>query len=101
MHYTILAAENGLTASLNGRFTFADHQAFRALVAAIERAAGSQVALDLASLDFIDSAALGMLLVANDACRKGGQTMIVRHPKGQVRRTLEISAMHAVFQIQD
>jgi anti-anti-sigma factor len=100
MNYTVATDEQGLRAALSGRFTFQDHAVFRDLLGVIETAKGVRVAMDLASVEFIDSAALGMLLMANDACRKAGLTLIARHPTGQVRRTLEIAAIGSIFQIQ-
>ncbi len=100
MNYSIATDDQGLRASLSGRFTFQDHAVFRNLLGAIQTAKGVRVAMDLGSVEFIDSAALGMLLVANDACRKAGLTFIAEHPNGQVRRTLEISAMGSIFQIK-
>jgi anti-anti-sigma factor len=101
MKYSLATDAQGLRATLSGRFTFQDHAVFRGLLGAIQAATIGPVTVDLGEVDFIDSAALGMLLVANDACRKAGLTLIAQHPKGQVRRTLEISAMGSIFQIQD
>ena len=101
MQYTLSTQPDGVTATLSGRFTFADHQAFRELIGNIEMAPGRCIAVDLDAVEFLDSAALGMLLLANDASEKAGAAFVVRHPRGQVRRTLEITEMAALFSIQD
>lgn len=100
MQHTLVVDTEGLRASLTGRFTFQDYPDFRRLLNAIEATTGRRVAVDLEALEFIDSAALGMLLIANDACKKAGLSFLVQHPKGQVYRTLEIAAMGSIFQIQ-
>lgn len=101
MQYAVEANAHGITASLRGRFTFADHQRFRDLIGQFGQAAGKQVVLDLESVEFVDSAALGMLLVASDATRGAGASLLVRRPRGQVRRTFEIADMAALFEVSD
>jgi anti-anti-sigma factor len=100
MQYTISPDDQGLSATLLGRFTFQDHGVFRGLIDAIQSAKGRRVAVDLSAVDFIDSAGLGMLLVANEACKKAGLEFIANRPKGQVLRTLEVTSMGAIFKIQ-
>jgi anti-anti-sigma factor len=100
MQYTILPDDQGFRAVLTGRFTFQDHAVFRGLVGAIQTARGQRVAIDLEGVEFIDSAGLGMLLVANDACKKAGLDFVTQKPQGQVRRTMEIAAMGSIFTIQ-
>ena len=106
MQFTLVEDEKGILAALNGRFTFQDHAAFRGLLNAIasakpNSAQAGTVALDIKALEFIDSAAIGMLLMANDASKKAGLRFVVRSPQGQVRRTLETASLATIFPIQD
>jgi anti-anti-sigma factor len=73
---------------------------FRGVIGAIQTANGKRVSVDLSGVEFIDSAGLGMLLVAHDACKKSGLEFIAKSPKGQVLRTLQIASMGSVFKIQ-
>ena len=99
MQFTISSDEHGIRAVLTGRFTFQDHAVFSGLVTAIHSARGTRVAIDLGAVEFIDSAGLGMLLVANDACKKTGLEFIAQNPKGQVLRTLQVASMGSIFKI--
>jgi anti-anti-sigma factor len=99
MKYALSTDEHGLHATMSGRFTFHDHTVFRGLLEAIHGATVGCVTVDLGGVEFIDSAALGMLLLANDACQKVGLKLVAQHPNGQVRRTLDIAAMGSIFQI--
>jgi anti-anti-sigma factor len=100
MQYTISSDDQGVSAVLTGRFTFQDHAVFRGLVTTIQSARGKRVSIDLGAVEFIDSAGLGMLLVANDACKKAGLEFIAQNPKGQVLRTLEVASMGSIFKIK-
>jgi anti-anti-sigma factor len=100
MQYTVTPDDQGLQATLTGRFTFQDHGVFRGLVAAIQTARGQRVAVDLSAVEFIDSAGLGMLLVANDACKKAGLAFIAQKPKGQVLRTMQVASIGSILTIQ-
>ncbi len=100
MQYTIRPDAQGFVAILSGRFTFQDHATFRGLIGAVQSASGTRVALDLSAVEFIDSAGLGMLLVANDACKKAGLEFVAQKPRGQVLRTMEVSSMGSIFKIQ-
>lgn len=101
MQYAVETGEKRITATLRGRFTFADHQSFRELIDQFGRAAGGQVVLDMEAVEFVDSAALGMLLVASDATRGAGAALLVRRPRGQVRRTFEAADIGELFDVSD
>ncbi len=101
MQFALTSRPGQTTAFLNGRFTFADHQAFRDLLRHIGSTKLDRFVIDLSAVEFLDSAALGMLLVASDACHDAGSSFLVQSPRGQVRRTLDIAEMGAVFAIQD
>ena len=52
--------------SLIGEFTFTDYAMFREILSRLTRTRDTEIAIDLSRLDFVDSAALGMLLIARD-----------------------------------
>jgi anti-anti-sigma factor len=86
--------------AITGRFGFADYSSFKNLLSQMT-ASGTDWVMDLGAMDFIDSAGLGMLLVATEEFRRSGRTLILRHPSGQVRRTLEITTMRDLFTIEE
>jgi anti-anti-sigma factor len=86
--------------AITGRFGFADYSSFKNLLSRMI-ASGTDWVIDLGAMDFIDSAGLGMLLVATEEFRRSGHTLILRHPRGQVRRTLEITTMRDLFTIEE
>jgi len=88
------------TATLAGEFTFADHGVFRTMIGKLVKTKDSTCVLDLARLEFIDSAGLGMLLIARDEAKKANRKLVLRHPAGQVKRMLEISKFGTQLTIQ-
>lgn len=90
------------TVVLRGRFTFAAHAAFRDLLSleAERITGGGTLAFDLSAVEFIDSAALGMLLLAREAARQKACRIVLRGATGQVRRMLSVSKFETMFLVE-
>lgn len=85
-----------LTIAINGRFDFGLHQAFRD---AYERFKDTPVVIDLKDTTYIDSSALGMLLLLRD--HAGGDESDIRlvNSSADVRKILAISNFDKLFDI--
>ncbi|WP_339453659.1 STAS domain-containing protein [Pseudomonas sp. EA_5y_Pfl2_R50] len=87
-----------LTISVNGRFDFGKHQAFRD---AYEKARPepASIIVDLKETTYLDSSALGMLLLLRD--HAGGDEAQVRvvNVNSDVRKILAISNFDKLFDI--
>lgn len=87
-----------LTIAIQGRFDFGAHQAFRD---AYERVDGAprRYQVDLQGTTYLDSSALGMLLLLRD--HAGGDHAQIRllNCNGDVRKILAISNFEQLFQI--
>tara|TARA_B100001765_G_scaffold165589_1_gene108973 strand:- start:26 stop:331 length:306 start_codon:yes stop_codon:yes gene_type:complete len=88
-----------LTINVKGRFDFGAHQEFRS---AYERSGMTprQYVVDLHETDYIDSSALGMLLLLRD--HAGGDSADIRivHCNPDVRKVLSISNFEQLFSIE-
>ncbi len=91
---------DGVVISLRGSFTFKDHHGFRAVLDALAAARGGRRLLDLSRVDFLDSAALGMLLIAEDETSRANGKLVLRNPSVQIARLFELSAMDTLFNIE-
>lgn len=49
------------------------------------------IEVDFEGVDYMDSAALGMLLQLRDSCASGGRKLLIRHCHGLVRRLLQVA----------
>lgn len=82
---------------LSGRLTFAENNSFRTVVEGLEKDGRDHVVLDLAGLEFIDSAGMGLLLVARDLMRARGGSVTLANAGGQVARMLTLAKFGDFF----
>lgn len=85
---------------LSGRFDFNSHREFRD---AVDRALATpdtiEVTVDLGSVAYLDSSALGMLLMLRDKAKTSGKTVSLANAKGSVRQVLDIANFGKLFPI--
>lgn len=84
---------------LSGRFTFTDYTVFRKLVTDILSSKVPRLVFDLSNVEFMDSAALGMLLLARDETSGNNQALSLRGASGQVQRVLAVARFDALFEM--
>lgn len=87
--------------AISGKFTFADRQVFRDLFKDITDQDIKRLCIELSQVEFVDSAALGILLLARDEAEKASTALVLKSPQGQVKRMFEISKFHDLFNIED
>lgn len=100
MHALTRLKETTCHASLSGRFTFGDQQAFATVVAQFENPAVQILRLDLTEVEFIDSAALGMLLLALEKAEKLDKKLVLCGATGQVKKMFGMANFHTIFTIE-
>ena len=100
MEHSAVVNGDSLEVSLNGKFTFADNKTFNVFLDDITRGKHKRVVINLAGVDFIDSAALGILLLTRDRCDKASASLVVRNPRGQVKQMFDISRFSELFRIE-
>lgn len=76
-----------------GRFTFADRELFEELMSAMLRCIGPRVVLDMANLEFLDSAGLSMILIAREECQKRNLSLLIQQPGPRVLQLFRLSAL--------
>ena len=92
---------NGLgRVKVSGRMTHKDHKAFRDILGRINEAKPAKVIFDLAQVEFLDSSALGMLLIVRDATVQQNHTVVLQGASGQVDKLMKIAKLHKYFDIQ-
>ena len=85
---------------LNGRFDFAAHKEFRG---ACEQMLATpnleEIEIDLRGVDYLDSSALGMLLLLKERAGKTGGKVRLSHCQPSVRQILDIANFGKLFVI--
>lgn len=90
MPHSIQERAEGQVISFSGRITFRDSGDFKNLLGGMKALSGRRVVFDFSDVEFLDSAALGMLLQARDKVRGGGASFSLRGVRGQVKRIMDI-----------
>ncbi len=97
MDYAVRDSGGVRELELRGQLTFEADAGFRQIVEAWEKGGVRECVLNLAAVDFIDSAGLGLLVLANNAARRTDVLLRMKHPRGQVREMIEISEFHTII----
>jgi anti-sigma B factor antagonist len=85
--------------ALTGELDLATAPQLRERLALLAEEHQKHIVLDLASLDFIDSTGLSVLVMLLNRTRAVGGSVAVRHPSQPVLRILEITGLASVFAI--
>ncbi|MCW2238005.1 STAS domain-containing protein [Azospirillum canadense] len=85
---------------MTGRLEFTDHDSLPDIVALLDRPGLEQFMLDLSDLAFIDSAGLGMLLILQEEAEQRNAKLVVRGPRDDVRRSLDLARIGDILTIE-
>ena len=96
-----VSKESGKTViKLSGRFDFNAHRDFRvAYEALLGDPSVTTVAVDFDGVDYLDSSALGMLLMLRDKLGGQNKMVVLTSVKGSVKQVLDIANFGKLFQI--
>lgn len=101
MEHSSIATGDTLEMSLSGKFTFADNRSFQPALEGIGNNLYKRVVINLKEVSFIDSAALGILLLIRDRCDKSSTQLLIKNPLGQVKQMFEVSRFSELFSISN
>ena len=88
-----------LTIKVDGRFDFSAHQEFRDAYESISTDVNNYI-LDLSSTSYLDSSALGMLLLLRDHAGGDNANIKITKCNDDVKKILTISNFEQLFTIQ-
>ncbi len=85
---------------MSGRFEFAAHREFRdAYTPALANDQVKDIQLHMSQIDYIDSAALGMLLIIREKSNLARKSISLSSPSAAVKQVLEIANFEKLFTI--
>ena len=86
---------------LNGRFDFSAHRTFwDSFAPSLDNKEVREVEIDLGSVDYLDSSALGMLLMLREKAQAANKTVALANCRGSVRQVLDIANFAKLFSIR-
>ena len=88
-------------ARLSGRMMFSDNPAFRVLLDEARSSGAKRYVFDLSELASVDSAGLGMFLIAAEQAKKSGLPLTLCRPSGQVKQLLALARFDKLVAIQE
>lgn len=101
MEVNVATANGRAVLRLRGRFDFNAHRDFReAIDNALAQPDAAEVQVDLGSVDYLDSSALGMLLMLRDRCKSANKAVSLANCRGAVKQVLDIANFSRLFQME-
>lgn len=101
MEYAIQTQGEDAVIQMRGRLTFNDHARLRALIREMVGGAARRQILDLSTLEFVDSAGIGMLLIAREEMAGVDKQLVLRGAQGQVKRVLTVAQLGKIVTVED
>ncbi|MEY4577817.1 MAG: hypothetical protein RL701_2520 [Pseudomonadota bacterium] len=94
---TVRQSDTCTIIKINGRFDFSCHNDFREAYAAAP--SGTEFVVDMGGTSYMDSAALGMLLLLREHVQQQGGRVSITNCRGQTYDVLQIANFHRLFKI--
>lgn len=90
---------NELVIAISGQFDFGLHRDFRDAYRDVVDVA--RFAVDLKQTEYMDSSALGMLLLLREHAESRGAAVELRNVNGELDRILRIANFHQLFEVRN
>lgn len=100
MKHEVVVADNEVVVRLSEALTFSDHGAFRDVLKSVISNGLHKCIFDLSKLESVDSAGLGMFMIASEELEKENWKMVLRSPQGQVKQLLDLAKIKDVVPIE-
>ncbi len=101
MQITTRSADTTFTLALQGRFDFHSHREFReSYQAALDSGATREIEIDFRGVDYLDSSALGMLLLLREKADALGKQVTLAHMHGMVKQVLDVANFGKLFNMK-
>ena len=86
--------------SISGRFDFQTHRDFKAAYTpSLGNAAVNGIEVELSDVVYLDSSALGMMMLLRERAQAAGKTVVLVRPNPAIVQILEIANFNKLFKI--
>ena len=83
-----------VTLKLEGNFTYTQRKPFQEVLRAVSTGDVQEIVIDLSQVAFLDSAALGLLMISHRQLQAEKRTLSLAHPQPTVRQIIELANLH-------
>jgi anti-anti-sigma factor len=100
MQANVTVKEGQALVRLQGRFDFNAHREFREAIDTVLSSPATVVTVDFAGVEYLDSSALGMLLMLRDRAKSAAREVTLSGCRGAVKQILDIANFGKLFKIE-
>lgn len=97
MYYETKDIAGGKEIILNDPFTFRDHQPFFEIVSMIKNNNHKKIVFNMEECDFIDSAALGMFVIAHDEASSKSTRLAIKGARSNVKELMYAARFDTLY----
>ena len=97
MNYKTIDIKDGKEVMISGSFTFRDHDTFFEIVSLIKSAQDKKIVFNMSECDFIDSAALGMFVIAHDEASSKGVALSIKGVTGKPKDVMYAARFDSLY----
>jgi anti-anti-sigma factor len=99
MQANVIVNEGRAVIGLKGRFDFNAHRDFREAIDTALASPATAIVVDFGGVEYLDSSALGMLLMLRDRARSAAREVVLTSCRGAVKQILDIANFGKLFSI--
>lgn len=102
MSINIQVRDHAARITMSGRFDFEVHRDFKsAYTTLLEDAAVHGIEVELSKVDYLDSAALGMLMLLHERAKEANKPVALLNASGVVSQVMEVANFSKIFSIRN
>ncbi|HQY57498.1 MAG: STAS domain-containing protein [Nitrospira sp.] len=88
-----------VTLKLEGNFTYTQRKPFQEALKAVGTNQVDEIVIDLSQVAFLDSAALGLLMISHRQLQAEKRTLSLAYPQPTVRQIIELANLHKTIPV--
>ncbi|MBX3121077.1 MAG: STAS domain-containing protein [Fimbriimonadaceae bacterium] len=90
-----------VTLKLEGNFTYTQRKPFQEMLKSVAVDGVDQIVIELSQVAFLDSAALGLLMISHRQLQAEKRTLSLAYPQPTVRQIIELANLHKTIPLID
>jgi len=101
MNYKTEDITDGKEVFISGSFTFRDHDTFFEIISLLKNGGCKKLIFNLSGCDFIDSAGLGMFVIAHDEAESKSIDLVIKGAQGKVRDVMLATRFDSLYTFEN